>query len=67
MVKVKGKHLSSDTFIGLLGAGKYSDLKLSCQGEIFNVHKSFVCWRSPVFAAAVDGGFKVRAPPLHLH
>lgn len=54
-----GKHLSAETFAGLLGGGKYSDLELVCQGERFLVHKSFVCWRSPVFAAAIDGGFKV--------
>ena len=43
----------------LLKEGKYSDLTLMCQDEEFKIHRNIVCAQSPVFAAAVDGGFKV--------
>ena len=39
--------------------GKYSDLKLVCQEEEFNVHRLVVCTQSRVLAAACDGGFQV--------
>ncbi|RDL31410.1 uncharacterized protein BP5553_09619 [Venustampulla echinocandica] len=42
----------------LLSSKKYSDLKLVCQGQEFNVHKAIVCSQSPVLAAAVDGDFQ---------
>ncbi|KAK2806973.1 hypothetical protein FQN51_005775 [Onygenales sp. PD_10] len=42
----------------LLHSGKYSDCKIVCQGEVFNVHTTVVCSQSPVIAAAIDGNFK---------
>ncbi|KAK2781207.1 hypothetical protein FQN53_000751 [Emmonsiellopsis sp. PD_33] len=42
----------------LLGSGKYTDFKISCQEELFHVHKAVVCTQSPVIAAAADGSFK---------
>ncbi|KAG8533073.1 uncharacterized protein KY384_001856 [Bacidia gigantensis] len=39
-------------------SGRYSDLKIRCCGEEFNVHKVIVCMQSPVLAAAIDGKLK---------
>lgn len=40
-----------------LRSGKYSDLKLVCGSETFNVHRVIVCMQSKFFAAACDGKF----------
>ncbi len=45
----------------LLKSEKYSDLTLKCHERAFKVHRAVVCTRSSVFAAAIDGGFKVFA------
>jgi hypothetical protein len=37
---------------------KYSDFILVCHGKEIPVHKSVVCTRSPLMAAAYDGGFQ---------
>ncbi|EPE29940.1 POZ [Glarea lozoyensis ATCC 20868] len=39
---------------------KYSDFILVCHGKEIPVHKSVVCTRSPVMAAACDGGFDLK-------
>lgn len=44
-----------------MDSGKYSDLKLVCQGLEFKVHKAIICTQSPVLAAACDGGFQEAA------
>ncbi|KAK5996373.1 hypothetical protein PT974_01707 [Cladobotryum mycophilum] len=38
--------------------GKYSDLKIVCDGKEYLVHKAILCPRSSFFAAACDGPFK---------
>ncbi|KAF2107104.1 hypothetical protein BDV96DRAFT_590110 [Lophiotrema nucula] len=38
---------------GFLSSGDYSDLKITCQGEVFNVHKVVVCNRVEFFARAI--------------
>ncbi|RDI83874.1 hypothetical protein Vi05172_g6275 [Venturia inaequalis] len=48
-----------ETFSGLLASGDFSDLTITCQGTIFNVHKSVVCFQSRFFRNAVkQGAFK---------
>ncbi|OBT80496.1 hypothetical protein VF21_00742 [Pseudogymnoascus sp. 05NY08] len=42
----------------LLDSGKYSDMRITCQGRPWNVHRAVICTASPVFAAMVDGKFK---------
>ncbi|ELR10125.1 hypothetical protein VC83_04336 [Pseudogymnoascus destructans] len=42
----------------LLDSGKYSDMRITCEEQTWNVHRSVVCAHSPVFAAMIDGGFK---------
>lgn len=49
----------------LLHSGDYSDLTLTCQGEVFKLHKAVVCPQSPVIATAVRGNFKVRVRLQH--
>lgn len=44
----------------LLATGQFSDLTLVCQDKQFFVHRGIVCSRSPVWAAATEGKFKVR-------
>ncbi|KAK2812014.1 hypothetical protein FQN50_001723 [Emmonsiellopsis sp. PD_5] len=39
----------------LLNSEKYSDCKITCQGQTFNAHKAIVCTKSPVISAAMDG------------
>lgn len=51
-----GVNLSS-----LLNTGKYSDLRIFCDGYQFQVHKAVLCSQSVVISAAVDGGFQVCA------
>jgi hypothetical protein len=46
----------------LMGAEKYSDIKLVCQGQEFKVHKAIVCTQSSVLAAACNRGFQVKLP-----
>lgn len=43
----------------LLQSGKYSDLKITCCGQEFDVHRVVLCTASRFFAAACDGEFKV--------
>lgn len=43
----------------LLETGKFSDLKLLCEGHEFAVHKAILCAQSRVFSAACEGGFEV--------
>ncbi|KAF4466463.1 btb poz [Fusarium albosuccineum] len=47
----------------LMGAGKFSDLTLICQGKQFHLHKSLVCTQSPVIAAILEKAFKVHHDP----
>ncbi|KAK0837997.1 hypothetical protein LTS02_017858 [Friedmanniomyces endolithicus] len=42
----------------LLQTGRFSDLTLVCKDRRFRVHRAIVCSRSPVWAAAAEGGFK---------
>lgn len=49
----------------LLKTGKYSDMRLVCEGRTFKVHKMVVCLQSPVLAAAIDGQFEVRPQSLY--
>ncbi|KFY58480.1 hypothetical protein V496_06114 [Pseudogymnoascus sp. VKM F-4515 (FW-2607)] len=42
----------------LFDSGKYSDLRITCHGRWWNVHRAVICTASPVFAAMVDGEFK---------
>ncbi|KAM4054396.1 BTB/POZ domain-containing protein [Hirsutella rhossiliensis] len=39
-------------------SGDFSDLKFTCKGKDFKVHKAIVCAQSPVIKAAVQGGFE---------
>ncbi|KAF9884083.1 hypothetical protein FE257_002313 [Aspergillus nanangensis] len=43
---------------GLLRNRNYSDLKLECDGHVFEVHKVIVCSQSPMLAAACNGHFQ---------
>ncbi|KAE9984460.1 hypothetical protein EG328_008759 [Venturia inaequalis] len=53
------KETLDETFSGLLASGDFSDLTITCQGTIFNVHKSVVCFQSRFFRNAVkEGAFK---------
>ncbi|KAJ9308090.1 hypothetical protein DTO217A2_2331 [Paecilomyces variotii] len=42
----------------LLLHGDYSDMKVTCRGFIFNVHRAIVCTQSHFFASALNAGFK---------
>ncbi|KAI9047406.1 hypothetical protein LZ554_008850 [Drepanopeziza brunnea f. sp. 'monogermtubi'] len=42
----------------MLSSGKYSDLKITCHGKEFVVHRAVVCLQSKPLAAAIDGKFK---------
>jgi hypothetical protein len=48
------------TVKALLQTGQFSDLTLVCRDEQIFVHRGIVCSRSPVWAAAIEGKFKVR-------
>ncbi len=48
----------------LLQTGRFSDLTLVCKDRRFRVHRAIVCSRSPVWAAAAEGGFKVSTTPV---
>ena len=48
------------TVKALLQTGQFSDLTLVCRDEQISVHRGIVCSRSPVWAAATEGKFKVR-------
>ncbi|KAJ3545343.1 hypothetical protein NM208_g2557 [Fusarium decemcellulare] len=51
----------------LMGAGKFSDLTLICQGKQFHLHKSLVCSQSPVIATILEKEFKnSQASVLHI-
>lgn len=52
---------------GILDTGKYSDLKMDCNGHVFNVHKAIICAQSKPFAAMVDTGRKVCRLSTKLH
>jgi hypothetical protein len=39
----------------LLATGEYSDMEIKCNGEIFKVHRSILCIKSPVLKDMVDG------------
>ncbi|EKD20163.1 uncharacterized protein L3040_002878 [Drepanopeziza brunnea f. sp. 'multigermtubi'] len=49
--------MASVTFT-MLSSGKYSDLKITCHGKEFVVHRAVVCLQSKPLAAAIDGKFK---------
>ena len=40
-------------------SGKYSDLIIQCEGQIFKAHKVIICSKSPFFHAAVSGDLPV--------
>ncbi|KAJ9269898.1 hypothetical protein DTO212C5_4072 [Paecilomyces variotii] len=42
----------------LLLYGEYSDMKVTCQGFTFNVHRAIVCTQSHFFASALNAGFE---------
>lgn len=43
----------------LLSQGEYSDMKISCKGRIFNVHRAVVCPQSSFFKTALNGKYAV--------
>ena len=45
----------------MFNAGKYSDLKIECNGWTFPVHRSVICAQSKVLERMVEGGFKEAA------
>jgi hypothetical protein len=50
-----------DTFANIfriLESSKYSDLTITCQGQVFKVHRTFVCPQSKPLAAHVESGFR---------
>jgi hypothetical protein len=49
------------TFSSIFASGKYSDIKIECQGRTFKVHRNVLCLQSDVFACMIDGLYKVRA------
>jgi hypothetical protein len=57
---VVGVEIVVNTVKLLLETGQFSDLTLVCQNKRFLVHRGIVCSRSPVWAAATEGKFKVR-------
>lgn len=46
-------------FIHLMTSGQFSDLKLTCRGKEFKIHKLVACSQSSVIATALKGDFKV--------
>lgn len=51
--------MNLDDYTTLDPEGEFSDCTIECGGQVFKVHKVFVCTQSPVFRAALVGGFKV--------
>ncbi|KAJ9300729.1 hypothetical protein DTO271G3_1893 [Paecilomyces variotii] len=47
-----------ETMKRLLLHGDYSDMKVTCQGFTFNVHRAIVCTQSHFFASALNAGFE---------
>ncbi len=42
-----------------MASGEFGDLRLTCSGQEFRVHKAIVCEQSRVIKALVHGGFEV--------
>lgn len=51
--------LRDSTLVQMMNSGQYSDMSLSCNGEIFKVHKAVVVGQSDVIKAAAEGNFRV--------
>ncbi|GFP54272.1 speckle-type POZ protein-like [Trichoderma asperellum] len=45
-------------FFHLMTSGQFSDLKLTCRGKEFKIHKLVACSQSSVIATALKGDFK---------
>ncbi|KAK3196782.1 hypothetical protein K4F52_000126 [Lecanicillium sp. MT-2017a] len=50
--------LRDSTLVQMMNSGQYSDMSLSCNGEIFKVHKAVVVGQSDVIKAAAEGNFR---------
>ncbi len=51
--------LRDSTLGQMMNSGQYSDMSLSCNNEIFKVHKAVVVGQSDVIKAAAEGNFQV--------
>ncbi len=45
--------------VQMMESGEFSDLKFTCNGHVFKVHKAVVAMQSPMIRAAIQGGFEV--------
>lgn len=54
-----GAQVVAENVAMLLRTSRFADSTLTCEGNMLLVHRAIICARSPVWAAAADGTFRV--------